>query len=114
MTRIAYLLDLLDHPEKIRQLVRDDILALKEKFGDERRTAIAHDANGDFSEEDLIAQDNVLVAALRLHQTDEGGKFPGARGRGGRGVKGMGTRQEDEVISLLFARTLDHILFLYE
>ena len=112
MTRIAYLLDLLDHPEKIRQLVRDDILALKEKFGDERRTAIAHDANGDFSEEDLIAQDNVLVSfsAGAYIKRMKAENFR-AQGRGGRGVKGMGTRQEDEVISLLFARTLDHILF---
>lgn len=112
MARITYLLDLLAHPEKIRQLVRDDILALKEKFGDERRTVIAPETNGDFSEEDLIAQDNVLIsysanAYIKRMQAES---FR-AQGRGGRGVKGMGTRQEDEVISLLFARTLDYILF---
>lgn len=112
MARITYLLDLLAHPEKIRQLVRDDILALKEKYGDERRTVIAPETNGDFSEEDLIAQDNVLIsysanAYIKRMQAES---FR-AQGRGGRGVKGMGTRQEDEVISLLFARTLDYILF---
>jgi len=112
MARITFLLDLLAHPEKIRQLVRDDILALKEKFGDERRTVIAPETNGDFSEEDLIAQDNVLIsysanAYIKRMQAES---FR-AQGRGGRGVKGMGTRQEDEVISLLFARTLDYILF---
>ncbi len=104
MARITYLLDLLAHPEKIRQLVRDDILALKEKYGDERRTVIAPETNGDFSEEDLIAQNNVLIsysanAYIKRMQAES---FR-AQGRGGRGVKGMGTRQEDEVISLLFA-----------
>ncbi|MDQ3249698.1 MAG: DNA gyrase subunit A, partial [Chloroflexota bacterium] len=112
MTRIAFLLDLLAHPEKIRQIVRDDILMLKDKYGDERRTAIALDANGEFSEEDLIAQDNALISfsanayIKRMHA-----EAFRSQGRGGRGVKGMSTRQEDEVISLLFARTLDHILF---
>ena len=112
MTRIAYLLDLLEHPEKIRLLVREDILALKEKFGDERRTAIAHDANGDFSDEDLIAQDNVLISysAAAYIKRMKAENFR-AQGRGGRGIKGMTTRQEDEVINLLFARTLDYILF---
>jgi DNA gyrase subunit A len=112
MQRIAYLLDLLQYPEKMRALVRDDILWLKEKFGDERRTTIAADASGNFSDEDLIAQDNVLIsysAASYIKRTSAD-TFR-AQGRGGRGIKGMATRQEDEVTSLFFARTLDHILF---
>jgi DNA gyrase subunit A len=112
MARIAYLLDLLEHPEKIRELVRADILWLKEKFGDERRTTIAGDANGDFSEEDLITQDNVLISfsAASYIKRMPASEFR-AQGRGGRGVKGMSTRNEDEVTSLYFARTLDYILF---
>jgi DNA gyrase subunit A len=112
MARITYLLDLLAHPEKIRALVRDDILLLKEKFGDERRTQIIQEAAGDFSDEDLIAQDNVLIgysanAYIKRMSPDA---FR-TQGRGGRGIKGMGTRNEDEVINLIFARTLDYILF---
>ncbi|RIK44636.1 MAG: DNA gyrase subunit A [Chloroflexi bacterium] len=112
MARIAYLLDLLEHPEKIRALIRDDILALKERFGDERRTLIIEEANGDFSEEDLIAQDNVLISysAGSYIKRMSAENFR-AQGRGGRGIKGMTTRNEDEVIDLLFARTLDYILF---
>ncbi|MCL4858653.1 MAG: DNA gyrase subunit A [Caldilineaceae bacterium] len=112
MARIAYLLDLLEHPEKIRALIREDILMLKEKFGDERRTQVLHEANGEFSEEDLIAQDNVLISysagSYIKRMSVENFR---AQGRGGRGVKGMTTRSEDEVINLLFARTLDTILF---
>jgi DNA gyrase subunit A len=112
MLRIAYLEDLLAHPEKIRALVRADIGWLREKFGDERRTTIAADANGDFSEEDLITQDNVLIsfsagAYIKRMPADTFRE----QNRGGRGVKGTNTQKEDEVINLLFARTLDYILF---
>ncbi|MCC6454812.1 MAG: DNA gyrase subunit A [Caldilineaceae bacterium] len=112
MARIEYLVDLIAHPAKIRALVREDALWLKEKFGDERRTSIAADANGDFTEEDLISQGNVLIsysagAYIKRMPADTFKE----QHRGGRGIKGMTTRQEDEVTNLLFARTLDHILF---
>ncbi len=112
LARIIYLEDLLLHPDKVRQLVKKDLLALKDKFGDERRTAIVHDASGEFSEEDLIAQDNVLIsysanAYIKRMAADSFRE----QGRGGRGIKGMSTRNEDVVIDLLFARTLDHVLF---
>ncbi len=110
--RIAYLLDLLAHPQKIRDLIRQDLLELKEKFGDERRTTIVPHASGDFSEEDLIVQENVLisVSASAYIKRTAASAFK-SQGRGGRGVKGMATRGEDEVADLRFARTLDHILF---
>ncbi len=112
LARIAYYEDLLANPDKIRALIRTDILALKEKFGDARRTMIVGDASGEFSEEDLIAQNNVLIsysagAYIKRMSSDT---FR-AQNRGGRGIKGMTTRSEDEVVDLLFARTLDHILF---
>jgi DNA gyrase subunit A len=112
VARIAYYVDLLENPHKIRALVREDALWLKEKFGDERRTTIAADASGEFSEEDLISQGNVLIsysagAYIKRMPADTFKE----QHRGGRGIKGMTTRQEDEVVNLLFARTLDHILF---
>ncbi|MBP7964933.1 MAG: DNA gyrase subunit A [Caldilineaceae bacterium] len=112
MARITYLLDLLAHPQKIRDLIRQDLVDLKEKFGDERRTTIVPHASGDFSEEDLIVQENVLisVSASAYIKRTAASAFK-AQGRGGRGVKGMATRGEDEVADLRFARTLDHILF---
>ena len=112
MERIAYLEDLLANPPKIRGLIRDDIVEMKEKYGDERRTGIVHHASGDFSDEDLIPQENVLISfsANSYIKRMEADSFR-AQGRGGRGVIGMTTRGEDEVMDLRFARTLDHILF---
>jgi DNA gyrase subunit A len=112
MARIEYLLDLLANPDKIRGLIKADVNELKEKYGDERRTHIVPHLSGDFSEEDLIAQENVLIsfsagAYIKRTLADA---FR-AQGRGGRGVKAMATKGEDEVIDLRFARTLDHILF---
>ncbi|MFZ1768405.1 MAG: DNA gyrase subunit A, partial [Caldilinea sp.] len=112
LARIAYYEELLANPDKLRALIRADILMLKEKFGDPRRSMIVGDANGEFTEEDLIAQDNVLISysagAYIKRMSSEAFR---AQNRGGRGVKGMATRSEDEVADLLFARTLDHILF---
>jgi DNA gyrase subunit A len=112
MARIAYYEELLADPEKVRGLVRADILMLKDKYGDARRTMIVHDANGEFNEEDLISQENVLISysANSYIKRMPADVFQN-QNRGGRGKKGMTTRGEDEVIELLFARTLDHILF---
>ena len=112
MARITYLEDLLAHPDKIRALIREDITEIKDKYGDARRTHIIPSANGDFSEEDLITQENVLIsysAGAYIKRTTADAFR--AQGRGGKGVKGMATKGEDEVIDLRFARTLDHILF---
>ena len=112
MARIDYLEGLLADPTKILALIREDILDLREKYGDERRTQILAGASGDFNEEDFITQDNVLISysAGAYIKRVSASEFR-AQNRGGRGVKGMSTRQEDEVIDLFFARTLDNILF---
>lgn len=112
MARIAFLEDLLAHPHKIRAIIGDDVAELREKYGDERRSHILPYASGDFNEEDLVAQENVLIsysAGAYIKRTSAS-EFR-AQNRGGRGVKAMTTRGEDEVIDLRFARTLDHILF---
>ncbi|MEK7587803.1 MAG: DNA topoisomerase (ATP-hydrolyzing), partial [Patescibacteria group bacterium] len=58
---IAYLVDLLDHPEKILKVVKDELLKLKEKYGDERRTRVYKSKVGEFSEEQLIANEDVII-----------------------------------------------------
>ncbi len=112
MERIAYLEDLLAHPEKILALIKDDLQELKEKFGDDRRTVISPNASESFSEEDLIPQEDILVSITADNYVKRTlARAYRAQGRGGRGVTGMQTRGEDEVLHLFAARTLDHILF---
>lgn len=110
--KIAYYLDLLAHPDKIRALVRDDILMLKEKFGDKRRTTIVVGENGEFNDEDLIAQENVLVSFSANYYVK---RVPVAefreQARGGKGIIGATLRKDDGVRQLVFARTLDTMVF---
>ena len=109
---VAYLEDLLAHPEKILALIKADLQELKEKFGDQRRTVISPEASESFTEEDLIPQEDILISitADNYIKRTLARAYP-AQGRGGRGVTGMQTRDEDRVLYLLAARTLDYILF---
>ena len=109
---IDYLEDLLAHPVKILALIREDIVRLKEKYGDERRTRILLDERESFAEEELI-QDKVVLISLTergyIKQTSEDAYR--AQARGGRGASGMATKTDDEVIFLFGAKTHDTILF---
>jgi DNA gyrase subunit A len=103
---------ILADPTRVLAIIRDEAVALKERFGDARRTQIMTQAAEDFSEEDLIRQENVLISVTQGSYVK---RTPLAayrtQGRGGRGVQGMQTKAEDEVVDLFAARTLDHILF---
>ncbi|GAB4548912.1 MAG: DNA gyrase subunit A [Anaerolineae bacterium] len=109
---IAYLEDLLANPHKILGLVKDDVLELKEKYGDERRSRIVADASEDFDEEDLIPREEVLISITQRGYVK---RVPAntyrAQTRGGRGVTGMTTREEDAVQFLFAADSLDTILY---
>ena len=59
--RVAYLEDLLANPRKITYLVRDELAELKKKFGDPRRTEIVTDFAGEITDEDLVANEKVLI-----------------------------------------------------
>ncbi len=111
MARIAELRDLLEHPEKILRIIQSDLTALKEKFGDRRRTQILPDASaGD--EEEVIPQEHVLVTLTQDNYVKRTlTRSYRAQGRGGRGVVGMNTRDEDQVVQALSASTLDYVLF---
>ena len=109
---IAYLEDLLANPYKILELIKEDVLELKEKYGDERRTRIVADASEDFDEEDLVPREEVLISITQRGYVK---RVPAstyrAQIRGGRGVTGMTTREEDAVQFLFAANTLDTILY---
>jgi len=109
--RIAYLEDLLGSPRKILSLVNDELAELKQTYGDGRRTRITLGA-AEIDEEDLIAEEEVLIAITQRGYIK---RVPvdtyRAQGRGGRGVIGMTTRDEDDVSFLFPAHSLDAILF---
>lgn len=112
LSTIADFEDILSKPERVFKIIKDDVAELKEKYGDVRRSRIIADATGDISTEDLIPDMNVLVTV-----TDRGyiKKLPGdtyrVQNRGGRGIKGMTTKEDDVVAHLLMCNTLNDLLF---
>ncbi len=112
LEQIKYYEELLADPARILGVIKDEVLDLKARFADERRTVIVPEAAEDFSEEDLIRQEAVLISvsqASYIKRTPLAAYR--AQRRGGRGVQGMRTKDEDEVVDLISAHTLDHLLF---
>jgi DNA gyrase subunit A len=110
--QIAHFEDLLAHPKKILALIQDDMRELAEKYGDDRRTRIAGDATDELSEEDLVQDEAVLISLTeRGYIKRVAATAFRSQTRGGRGVKGHETRDEDVVVALIPARSLDSMLF---
>ncbi|MDP2660351.1 MAG: DNA gyrase subunit A [Dehalococcoidia bacterium] len=109
---IAYLEDLLANPRKIDFVIQEELEALKKKYGEDRRTQIIDIEAQDFTEEDLIAHREV---AITLSARGYVKRVPcdtyQPQKRGGKGIKGMATREADDVRHLLIADTLDSVLF---
>jgi DNA gyrase subunit A len=109
--KIADLNDILAKPGRQRQIIRDELTEIVDKYGDDRRTRfVAHD--GDVSMEDLIAQEDVVVTITRTGyakrtKTD----LYRAQRRGGRGVQGAALRADDIVSHFFVCSTHDWILF---
>jgi DNA gyrase subunit A len=112
LERIAYLEDLLASPRKVLEMIKTDLSELARKYSDPRRTRIAHEAQEDFREEDLVVEEAVLISITqRGYVKRVAAKSFKLQSRGSRGVTGHATKQEDEVMFLFPARTLDTILF---
>lgn len=112
LERIEHLEDLLAHPNKILDVIKTDLSEIAEKYGDERRTQIAYEASEEFREEDLVHDEAVLVSLTqRGYIKRVAAKAFRQQIRGGRGVTGHATKEEDEVLFLFPARSLDTILF---
>jgi len=110
--QIAYLEDLLASPKKILALIQDDMRDLAEKYGDDRRTRIASEATESLSDEDLVQDEAVLISLTeRGYIKRVAATAFRAQSRGGRGVLGHTTKDEDEVVALIPARSLDTMLF---
>ena len=110
--QIAYLEDLLIHPKKILALIQDDMRDLAEKYGDDRRTRIAAEAKEELTEADLVQDEAVLISLTeRGYIKRVAASVFRSQSRGGRGVMGHTTKEEDEVVALIPARSLDTMLF---
>ena len=110
--RIEYLEDLLANPAKILALIKSDLVELTEKYNDARRTRLAFEAVEDLNQEDLVPDEPVLISiTVRGYVKRISADIFKAQGRGGRGVTGHTTKDEDEILMLFPARTLDTILF---
>jgi DNA gyrase subunit A len=112
MERIAYLEDLLANPKKILLVIKEDLQALTDKYGDDRRTRIAAEAKEELNVEDLVADAPVLITfTQRGYIKRVSPNVYRALGRGRRGVSGQTMREEDEITMIVPARTLHTMLF---
>ncbi|MBI3522286.1 MAG: DNA gyrase subunit A [Chloroflexi bacterium] len=107
---IAELESILANPKKILFLIKTDLDELAERYGDERRTKILDDMNRELTDEDLVADEDVVITVSSRNYVK---RMPlstyRAQHRGGRGVVGMATRDEDDVQHLLVARNHDRL-----
>ena len=112
LEKIAYLEDLLAHPEKILGVIREDLLEVSEKYGDKRRTQIMAEGVGEFSDKDLTVDEPILITLTAhgyIKRVDVKSYRLTRSGR--RGISGQAVKEEDEVLTILHARTLETILF---
>ena len=109
---IADLADILAKPERVAQIIKEELDEVKRKFGDKRRTELMVGEVLTLEDEDLIEESDVLVTLSnkgyikRLDQDE----FT-AQKRGGRGVQGTGVKDDDFVRELVSTSTHDHLLF---
>lgn len=109
---IKELEEILADEEVLLQLVRDELTEIKERFGDERRTEIQLGGLEDFEDEDLIPEEQIVIT---LSHNNYIKRLPvstyRSQNRGGRGIQGMNTLDEDFVSQLVTMSTHDHVLF---
>ena len=111
MELIAYLKQVLSSEKLVFDIIKTELLEIKEKYGDERLTKIAA-AEGEFDEEDLIKEEQTVVALTHFGYIK---RMPvdtyKSQRRGGKGITGIATREEDFVKEIFTASTHDTILF---
>ena len=110
--RIKELTEILKSPQKIKEVIKKELKEIKANFGDERRTKIQVQKLGEIAEEDLIPQEETIITLT------QGGyikrinpKTYKIQKRGGKGILGMKTLQDDTVEHFLSAQTHDSLLF---
>ena len=109
--KIAYYQELLASEEKLRSVLKDELISIRDKYGDDRRTEI-QDVEDEIDIEDLIEEETCVFTLthsgyIKRLPTSE----YRAQGRGGRGMRAMSTKEEDFVETVFTASTHDNILF---
>lgn len=110
---IVHLKDLLEHPEKILHIVKEETNALAEKFGDDRRTDIVSDEVEQINIEDLIREEEMIILISNLGYIK---RVPvtayKSQGRGGKGSSSAKLAEDDFINQLFIASTHDYVLFI--
>ena len=111
MAQIEYLRGILADEKKLLGVIREEILAIAEKYGDDRRTEIGYDEY-DMSMEDLIPETNTVITMTKVGyikrmSTDN---FK-AQHRGGKGIKGMETIEDDYIVEMLMTTSHHYLMF---
>jgi len=104
--------DILASPKKIFKVVKDELLEIKQKYGDERKTKVYTSKVGEFAEEDLIPDQEIIVTVTNtgyIKRVDP--KSYRAQNRGGKGMIGIKTKEEDFVEHFFVCSTHDDLLF---
>ena len=111
MEKITWYKDILGDKKKLLGVIKEEIILIRDKYGDDRRTAIGFD-EFDISMEDLIPRENVVIAMTKLgyikRMTVDNFK---SQNRGGKGVKGMQTIDEDYIEELFMTTTHHYVMF---
>ena len=109
--RIKEYKEILADRKKLLSVIKEEILAISEKYGDDRRTSIGYD-EFDFSMEDLIPRENMVITMTKLgyikRMTVDNFR---SQGRGGKGIKGMQTIEDDYIEELLMTTTHHYLMF---
>ncbi len=109
---IAKLEAILKNPKKILQIIKDELLEIKNKYGDERRTKVYKNPIGKFAQEDLIPKEEVVISITHggyIKRIDSSTYH--VQHRGGKGVIGAAVKEEDAVEHFLSCDTLSDLLF---
>jgi DNA gyrase subunit A len=109
---IADLEDILQSTKKILGIIKKEVLELKEKYGDERKTQVVKSAVNTFSAEDLIPEENVIITITKSGYVKRlAPDTYKSQSRGGKGVIGQTLKEEDVVEKMITANTHEDILF---
>lgn len=111
LKRIAYYAELLADESKLMGVVKDELIEIRDKWGDKRKTKIKADAQ-ELDEEDLIEEENVCITLTHLGYVK---RVPvdtyRAQKRGGKGITGLTTRDNDFVKNMIMTSTHDYLMF---